>query len=78
MLTAGGLAFVAAATDNLFRALDIETGEELWRARLPAGGQATPISYRVNGRQYIALLAGGDYRLDTPRGGELMVFSLPD
>jgi quinoprotein glucose dehydrogenase len=78
LLTASGLAFIAATTDNLIRALDTETGEELWRARLPAGGQATPISYAVDGRQYIALLAGGDYRLETPLGGELLVFSLPE
>lgn len=78
LLTEGGLAFVAATTDNYFRAFDVATGEERWRARLPAGGQATPISYRIDGRQYVAIVAGGDYQLDTDPGHYLLVFALPD
>ena len=47
IVTAGGLAFIGAATDNYLRAFDIETGRELWKGRLPAGGQATPMTYEV-------------------------------
>ena len=52
VVTAGGLIFIAAATDNLIRAIDIETGETLWQDMLPAGGQATPMTYEADGRQY--------------------------
>ncbi|MGH8322761.1 MAG: pyrroloquinoline quinone-dependent dehydrogenase, partial [Steroidobacteraceae bacterium] len=53
--TAGDLVFVGAALDSYFRAFDIETGRELWKYRLPAGGQATPMTYRAgrNQRQFI-------------------------
>ena len=52
MITAGGLIFIAATTDDLIRAIDIDTGEVVWQDVLPAGGQATPMTYEVNGRQY--------------------------
>ena len=59
--TAGGLVFMAATIDRQFRAFDIETGKELWRALLPAGGKATPMTYRgADGRQYVVVAAGGD------------------
>ena len=45
--TGGGLVFIAAAMDNYLRAFNIATGEELWKGRLPAGGQATPMTYRL-------------------------------
>src|SRR5690606_24359740 len=51
VVTASGLIFIAAATDDLIRAIDIETGEELWTDVLPAGGQAGPAMYEVEGRQ---------------------------
>jgi len=44
-LTAGGLIFIGAAHGQLLRAFDVETGKELWKGRLPAGGQATPMTY---------------------------------
>ena len=60
MATASGLVFIGAAMDNYLRAFDIETGEELWKGRLPAGGQATPMTYRLreDGRQYVVIAAG--------------------
>lgn len=82
LLTAGGLAFVGATPDNYFRAFDTLTGEERWRVQLPAGGQATPISYQLDGRQYVAIVAGGDYQLTGQVAGRaghyLLVFALPD
>jgi quinoprotein glucose dehydrogenase len=59
--TAGGLVFIGASIDAQFRAFDIETGRELWRAELPGGGKATPMTYRgADGRQYVVIAAGGD------------------
>ncbi|HXY96332.1 MAG TPA: pyrroloquinoline quinone-dependent dehydrogenase [Steroidobacteraceae bacterium] len=77
--TAGALVFVGAAMDSYFRAFDIETGRELWKYKLPAGGQATPMTYRAgkNERQYIVISAGGHGPLGTPRGDYLVAFALP-
>ena len=78
IVTANGLVFIAAATDNYLRAFDIVTGRELWRGRLPAGGQATPMTYFVNGKQYVAIAAGGHGAMGTTRGDYLVAFALPD
>ena len=77
--TAGDLVFVGAALDSYFRAFDIETGRELWKYRLPAGGQATPMTYRAgrNQRQFVVIAAGGHGALNTPRGDYVIAFSLP-
>ncbi|MBV8341036.1 MAG: PQQ-binding-like beta-propeller repeat protein, partial [Gammaproteobacteria bacterium] len=78
--TAGGLVFVGAATDSYLRAFDIETGRELWKYRLPAGGQATPMTYRAgrDQRQFVVISAGGHGALGTPRGDYVIAFALPD
>jgi quinoprotein glucose dehydrogenase len=61
IVTAGGLVFIAATLDRHVRAFDVETGRELWRAELPAGGKATPMTYiGADGRQYVVIAAGGD------------------
>ena len=78
MVTDGGLAFVGAAMDNYLRAFDIETGRELWKGRLPAGGQATPMSYQANGRQFVVIAAGGHGKLGTKRGDYVVAFALPE
>ena len=77
--TAGDLVFVGAALDSYFRAFDIETGRELWKHKLPAGGQATPMTYRAgrNQRQFIVIAAGGHGVLNTPRGDYVIAFALP-
>jgi quinoprotein glucose dehydrogenase len=79
IVTAGDLVFVGAAMDGYLRAFDIETGRELWRYRLPAGGQATPMTYRAgrDQRQYLVISAGGHGPLGTPRGDYLIAFALP-
>lgn len=59
LATAGGLVFISAARDELLRAFDSETGKELWKAKLPGGGQATPMTFRLGGRQYVVIAAGG-------------------
>jgi quinoprotein glucose dehydrogenase len=77
VVTASGLAFIAAATDDLLRAIDIETGEVVWRTPLPAGGQATPITYEAGGRQYVAIMAGGHAFMETPIGDHVIAYALP-
>ncbi len=77
VITEGGLVFIAAAMDDYFRAFDLDTGEELWKARLPAGGQATPMTYTAEGRQYVVIAAGGHGRAQTTLGDSLVAFALP-
>lgn len=76
-LTAGGLVFIAAATDDLIRAIDIETGETLWQDALPAGGQATPMLYEAGGRQYLVIMTGGHHFMETPKGDQVIAYALP-
>nr|WP_247713440.1 pyrroloquinoline quinone-dependent dehydrogenase [Qipengyuania polymorpha] len=77
MITGGGLVFIGAAMDNYLRAFDVATGRELWKGRLPAGGQATPMSYVWQGRQYVVIAAGGHSRVGTKPGDHLVAFALP-
>lgn len=77
-VTAGGLIFIAAATDDLIRAIDIETGETVWQDVLPAGGQANPIIYEQNGRQYLVIMAGGHHFMETPNGDWVIAYALPE
>jgi len=78
LLTASGLVFIGATTDDYLRAFDSRSGEELWKHRLPAGGQATPMSYRgADGRQYIVIAAGGHAYLGTTLGDSVVAFALP-
>jgi quinoprotein glucose dehydrogenase len=80
LATAGGLVFIGAALDDYLRAFDSETGRELWRGRLPAGGQATPMTYRVRpgGRQFVVIAAGGHNQMRSRRGDSLVAFALPE
>jgi quinoprotein glucose dehydrogenase len=79
LATASGLVFVGATLDDFLRAFDVETGAERWRARLPAGGQATPMTYRLrpDGRQYVVIAAGGHGTLGTRQGDWLLAYALP-
>ncbi|NKF22087.1 pyrroloquinoline quinone-dependent dehydrogenase [Solimonas sp. C16B3] len=77
MVTAGGLVFIGAAMDDFLRAFDAHSGEELWKGRLPAGGQATPMSYMWKGRQYVVIAAGGHEKLGTKRGDAVVAYALP-
>ncbi len=78
LLTASGLVFIGAAFDRYLRAFDAGTGEELWRARLPAGPQATPMSYRARdgGRQYVVIAATGYGRGGMTPGDAIVAFAL--
>lgn len=78
LVTNGGLVFIGAAMDDYLRAFDAETGAELWSGRLPGGGQATPMTYEWQGRQYVVIAAGGHSTSTTTLGDELVAFALPD
>ena len=75
--TASGLIFIAAATDDLLRAIDERTGKVVWSVRLPAGGQATPMIYQQNGREYLVIFAGGHHFMETPEGDSVIAYALP-
>src|SRR5882757_6124056 len=76
IVTAGGLVFTSASMDLALRAFDIETGKELWKYLLPAGGQATPTTYSSGGKQYVVIAAGGHGKLGTKQGDYILAFAL--
>jgi quinoprotein glucose dehydrogenase len=77
IVTAGGLLFIAATYDQKLRAFDTKNGKLVWEYQLPAGGFATPMTYMVDGKQFIVIAAGG-VRYKLPAGGKYIAFSLPD
>jgi quinoprotein glucose dehydrogenase len=78
MITAGGVAFYSGSLDYYVRAYDVTTGRRLWRDRLPAGGQATPMSYKgSDGRQYVVIVAGGHGSTGTKAGDAVIAYALP-
>jgi quinoprotein glucose dehydrogenase len=83
IVTAGGLLFIGATKDRVFRALDKSTGKILWEAELEAGGNATPSTYEVEGKQYVVIAAGGGFgnrateKADTVAGDAFVAYALP-
>jgi quinoprotein glucose dehydrogenase len=78
VLTAGGVLFIGATNiDKKFHAFDKKTGELLWETTLPAAGNATPAVYKVNGREYVVIAAGGG-KWGAPSGGSYVAFALPE
>ncbi|EOW8433525.1 PQQ-binding-like beta-propeller repeat protein [Pseudomonas aeruginosa] len=76
--TAGGVAFLSGTLDQYLRAYDVKDGKQLWQARLPAGGQATPMSYTgKDGRQYVLIVAGGHGSFGTRMGDYIIAYALP-
>ena len=59
MVTAGGLSFIGASADEKFRAFDSETGETLWEVKLPSAAMTIPMTYMINGRQFVVTVAAG-------------------
>ena len=76
--TAGGMTFIGATMDNYIRGFANATGEMLWEMRLPAGGQATPMTYMHEGRQYVVIAAGGAFQAETRLGDSVMAYALPE
>jgi quinoprotein glucose dehydrogenase len=78
LVTAGGVAFLSGTLDYYVRAYDVSNGDQIWEARLPAGGQATPMSYTgADGRQYLLVIAGGHGSLGTKTGDYVIAYALP-
>lgn len=75
--TAGGLTFIAGTVDSFLRAFNTSNGKVLWQKRLPAGGQATPMSYEWNGKQYVVICAGGHGKVGTRLGDYVIAYALP-
>lgn len=80
IVTAGGLVFIGGANDSRFRAFDLKTGRELWRAELPASGHATPVTYqgKKSGRQFVVIAAGGGGRFSQRISDAFVAFALPE
>ena len=72
-------AAAVAESDELrgFLAFDAKSGRQLWRYEAKGGVNGPPISYAVNGRQFVAVPAGGNFQINSPRSDELLVFALP-
>lgn len=79
IITKGGLAFLSGTLDNFVRAYDVTTGMQLWEHRLPAGGQATPMTYwsKDSQRQFVVVVAGGHGGLGTKAGDSVIAYALP-
>ena len=76
IVTAGGLVFSAGTREPLLRAYDAATGNELWQGDLPFPAQATPMTYEVNGRQFVVIAAGGSGLWGTQQGDAVVAFAL--
>jgi quinoprotein glucose dehydrogenase len=75
-MTSGGVVFIAAAMDEIFRGFNVQTGKELWHATLPASAQASPMTYRAGGKQFVVIAAGGHGKLHTKRGDAVVAFAV--
>jgi quinoprotein glucose dehydrogenase len=75
-VTAGSLVFIAAALDTYFRAFDVETGKLLWKYEMPASAQSTPMTYEMNGKQYVVICAGGHGKAGNKMGDYVIAFAL--
>ena len=73
----GDAVFAAGANGSVVK-IDAQTGKEVWSTQLPAGGQANPMTYSIDGKQVVAIFAGGHHFMKTPVGDYLEVFGLPD
>lgn len=76
VITAGGVLFIAATKDGMFRAFDRKTGKLLFETELPAAGFATPCTYEAGGKQFVVVAAGGS-KLGTKKGDSYVAFALP-
>ena len=78
IVTGGGLVFIGATMDSYVRAFNVMNGSELWRAKLPTGARATPMTFQTaNGKQYIVIAAGGHDNRFSPAGDSIVAFRLP-
>jgi quinoprotein glucose dehydrogenase len=78
IITEGGLVFIGATMDRQFRAFDALTGEQLWTHDLPADGVASPMTYSIDGKQYVVISAGGHHMYNRPMSDSLVAFALEE
>ena len=78
IVTAGGVAFITSTMDYYIRAFDVRTGREIWKSRLPAGGQSDPMTYSEGGRQFVVTADGGHGSFGTKLGDYVVAYALPD
>lgn len=76
LLTAGGLVFIGYTLDDRLRAFDASTGETLWKTDIPAAGTAVPVTYEVDGEQYVVIAAGGHTMYGSTTGDAVMAYKL--
>jgi quinoprotein glucose dehydrogenase len=76
-ITASGLVFIGASMDSRVRAIDVKTGEVLWKHVVSAPAATLPAIYQYKGKQYVAFVAGGDSSLSPKVGDEVIAFALP-
>ncbi len=76
IITAGGLIFAGSTNDEMFRAMDVDTGRVLWETKLNAGGYALPATYSINGQQFVVIASGGGAMPQTRSGDEYVAYSL--
>jgi quinoprotein glucose dehydrogenase len=77
LVTDGGVFFIGATMDRQFRAFDVRDGRQLWTYTLPVDATATPMSYTLDGRQYVLINAGGHAMYNRGTGDHLIAFALP-
>ncbi len=78
IVTASGLVFIGATSDEKFRAFDVGTGEQLWKTALPTSANATPMTYEIDGKQYVVVVAGGHVWQYPEVADYVTAFALPD
>lgn len=76
LVTAGGLVFIGYTLDDTLRAFDLHSGDTLWQADLPAAGTSIPVTYEVNGEQYIVISAGGHSIYGSTMGDSVVAYKL--
>ena len=78
LMTKTGLVFIGAVAEHKFRALDASSGAVIWEAEIPRAGNAAPMTYEIEGKQYVAIAAGGHSQLTPETGDYLVAFALPN
>lgn len=76
LVTAGGLVFIGYSIDDVFRAHDLATGKELWKVKVPAAAVAVPVTYEVNGEQYVVIATGGHSMFGSTLGDSVVAYKL--
>lgn len=77
IVTASGLIFIGGTDDKRLRAFDVHTGKQLWAFRLPASLYGTPMTYSVDGKQYVAAVVTGGFWGERAGADQVMAFALP-